>query len=221
MIMRYKVNFKKERLKKNLTQTQLGQMIGVSEKSISKWETGTGVPSYKNMECLCDIFGLSIDKVDTMPPKPPKLRVLQRRLNIFTVALGTIVNIFLIIIYIAFLLRTNEFISDWKFERNVYYFFNQEMYYISAIVVSVLTITALVFNVTKKKPDKKLKTLTLIFLILNFALTILKPNYYRDTYRFVMFINLALISLYICNLVLINKKEKVKVCYRHTNSGKR
>lgn len=218
MIMRYKVDFKKERLKKNLTQTQLGQMIGVSEKSISKWETGTGVPSYKNMECLCDIFGLSIDKVDTMPPK---LRVLQRRLNIFTVALGTIVNIFLLITYIALIIRTNGVMTDWKFERDVYYFLKQEMYYISAIVVSVLTITTLVFNVTKKKPDKKLKTLTLIFLILNFALTILKPNYYRDTYRFVMFINLALISLYICNLVLINKKEKVKVCYRHTNSGKR
>lgn len=162
MIMRYKVDFKKERLKKNLTQTQLGQMIGVSEKSISKWETGTGVPSYKNMECLCDIFGLSIDKVDTMPPK---LRVLQRRLNIFTVALGTIVNIFLLITYIALIIRTNGVMTDCKFERDVYYFLKQEMYYISVIVVSVLTITALVFNVTKKKPDKKLKTLT--FNILN------------------------------------------------------
>lgn len=216
--MRYKVDFKKERLKKNLTQTQLGQMIGVSEKSISKWETGTGVPSYKNMECLCDIFGLSIGKVDTMPSK---LRVLQRRLNVFTSALGTIVNIFLLITYIALIIRTNGVMTDWKFELDHTYLLKQEMYYISAIVVSVLTITTLVFNVTKKKPDKKLKTLTLVFLILNFALTILKPNYYRDTYRFVMFINLALISLYICNLVLINKKEKVKVCYRHTNSGKR
>ena len=216
--MRYKVDFKKERLKKNLTQTQLGQMIGVSEKSISKWETGTGVPSYKNMECLCDIFGLSIDKVDTMPSK---LRVLQRRLNLLTAVLGTIVNIFLIIIYIVFLAEINTAMASWKFERDVYYLLKQEMYYISAIVVSVLTVTALAFNVTKKKPDKKLKTLTLIFLILNFALTILKPNYYRNTYRFVMIFNLVLISLYICNLVLINKKEKVKVCYRHTNSGKR
>lgn len=85
----------------------------------------------------------------------------------------------------------------------------------------ILTITTLIFNVTKKKPDKKLRIFTLIFLILTFALTLLKPNYYRDTYRFAMFTNLVLISLYVCNLVLIIKKEKVKkTCYHHTNSGK-
>jgi len=217
--MRYKVDFKSERLKKNLTQTQLGQMIGVSEKAISKWERGIGVPSYKNMESLCDIFGLSIDKVDTMPSK---LRVLQRKLNIFTAALGTIVNIFLIITFIVFLARANEFIGDWKFENANNYFLNQEIYYVSNIIISVLTIATLILNVTKKKPDKKLRALTLIFLILAFALSVLKPNYYRDTYRLVMITNLILISLYICNLVLINKKEKVKKsCYHHTNSAKR
>lgn len=216
--MRYKVDFKNERLKKNLTQTQLGKMIGVSEKAISKWERGTGVPSYKNMESLCDIFGLSIDKVDTMPSK---LRVLQRKLNVFTVALGTIVNIFLLITFIVFLSRANEFVDDWKFEDANNYFVNQEIYYISSIILSVLTITTLILNVTKKKPDKKLRIFTLIFLILTFALTLLKPNYYRDTYRFAMFTNLVLILLYVCNLVLIIKKEKVnKTCYHHTNSGK-
>ena len=212
--MRYKVDFKNERLKKNLTQTQLGQMIGVSEKAISKWERGAGVPSYKNMESLCDIFGLSIDKVDTMPSK---LRVLQRKLNAFTVTLGTIVNIFLLITFIVFLARTNELIDNCKFEDTNNYFLRQEMYYISSIILSVLTITTPILNVTKKKPDKKLRIFTLIFLIL----TLLKPNYYRDTYRFAMFVNLVLISLYVCNLVLIIKKEKVKkTCYRHTNSGK-
>lgn len=218
--MRYKVDFKNERLKKNLTQTQLGQMIGVSEKAISKWERGAGVPSYKNnMESLCDIFGLSIDKVDTMPSK---LRVLQRKLNVFIVALGTIVNIFFLITFVVFLSRANELMDDWKFEDTNNYFLRQEMYYISSIILSVLTITTLILNVTKKKPDKKLRIFTLIFLILNFALTLLKPNYYRDTYRLAMFVNLVLISLYVCNLVLIIKKEKVKkTCYRHTNSEKR
>lgn len=132
--MRYKVDFKNERLKKNLTQTQLGKMIGVSEKAISKWERGTGVPSYKNMESLCDIFGLSIDKVDTMPSK---LRVLQRKLNIFTVALGTIVNIFLLITFIVFLSRANDFVDDWKFEDTNNYFLKQQIYYAFSIAVSI------------------------------------------------------------------------------------
>lgn len=163
-------------------------------------------------------FGLSIDKVDTMPSK---LRVLQRKLNVFTVALGTIVNIFMLITFIVFLSRANEFVDDWKFEDANNYFVNQEIYYISSIIIGVLTITTLILNVTKKKPDKKLRIFTLIFLILNFAFTLLKPNYYRDTYRFAMFTNLVLILLYVCNLVLIIKKEKVnKTCYHHTNSGK-
>lgn len=217
--MRYKVDFKSERIKKDLTQTQLGQMIGVSEKAISKWERGQGVPSYKNMESLCDIFGLSIDKVDTMPSK---LRILQRKLNIFIAALGTIFNIFSLITFIALLVRADEFIGDLRFENTNNYFLNREIYYVSNIIISVSTIATLILNVTKKKLDRKLKAFTLIFLILAFALSVLKFNYYLKTYRLVMIVNLLLVLLYICNLVLINKKGKVKkTCYHHFNSGKR
>ena len=128
----------------------------------------------------------------------------------------------MIITFIVFLSRANEFIDDCKFEDTNNYFLNQEIYYISSIMVSVLTVTTLILNVTKKKPGRKLRALTLIFLILTFSLTILKPNYYRDTYRLVIIANLLLVSLYICNLILINKKEKVKKsCYHHTNSAKR
>ena len=108
------------------------------------------------------------------------------------------------------------------FENTNNYFLKQQIYYAFSITASALTITTLILNVTKKKPDKKLRALTLIFLILTFSLTVLKPNYYPDTYRLVIIANLLLVSLYICNLILINKKEKVKKsCYHHTNSAKR
>jgi len=41
------------RKNKNLTQEELGGIIGVSHKSISKWENGKGMPDYGYLEKLC------------------------------------------------------------------------------------------------------------------------------------------------------------------------
>lgn len=44
-----------------LKQTDLAKMINYSDKSISKWERGEGLPDLKATKNLCDIFGVSID----------------------------------------------------------------------------------------------------------------------------------------------------------------
>ncbi len=62
--MRYKIDIKKEREKYNLTQAKLASLIGVTEKSVSKWENGRGQPSYENMLKICDVFKLDINKID-------------------------------------------------------------------------------------------------------------------------------------------------------------
>ena len=45
---------------KNLTQTQLAEMIGVSSKAISKWETGKGLPDISLIEPLSTALGVSV-----------------------------------------------------------------------------------------------------------------------------------------------------------------
>ena len=44
-----------------LTQKELGQKIGYSQRAISNWETGITQPNIENLKQLADIFGTSID----------------------------------------------------------------------------------------------------------------------------------------------------------------
>ncbi len=45
---------------KSMTQHQLAEMIGVSDKAISKWETGRGYPDISLIEPLANALGVSI-----------------------------------------------------------------------------------------------------------------------------------------------------------------
>ncbi len=43
----------KKRKEQNLTQEQLAERLGVSNKTVSKWETGKCMPDYSTVEFLC------------------------------------------------------------------------------------------------------------------------------------------------------------------------
>lgn len=43
-----------KRKEKNLTQAQLAEKLGVSNKTVSKWETGKCMPDYSIVKCLCE-----------------------------------------------------------------------------------------------------------------------------------------------------------------------
>ena len=45
---------KKLRQKNNMTQAQLADRLGVSDKTVSKWETGKGYPEEKAVLNLCE-----------------------------------------------------------------------------------------------------------------------------------------------------------------------
>lgn len=51
------------RKEKNMTQQQLGGEIGVSFKTISKWETGKGMPDLASLKPLSDFFGITINEL--------------------------------------------------------------------------------------------------------------------------------------------------------------
>ena len=52
-----------ERKAKKLTQAQLAQKLFVSEKTISKWENGNGVPDAKSLVKLCEVFEITINEL--------------------------------------------------------------------------------------------------------------------------------------------------------------
>ena len=49
-----------KRKEKNLTQEQLAEKLGVSNKTISKWETGKCMPDYSIVKSLCEELGITI-----------------------------------------------------------------------------------------------------------------------------------------------------------------
>ncbi|MCD8107226.1 MAG: helix-turn-helix domain-containing protein [Oscillospiraceae bacterium] len=51
------------RKKSGLTQEQLGERIGVTNKTISRWETGNYMPSIDMLEVLAETFNVSINEL--------------------------------------------------------------------------------------------------------------------------------------------------------------
>ena len=52
-----------KRKEKNLTQEQLAEKLGVSNKTISKWETGKSMPDYGIVKSLCEELGITINEL--------------------------------------------------------------------------------------------------------------------------------------------------------------
>ena len=51
---------KKLREGRNMTQTELAEMIGVSSKTVSKWETANGLPDISLLQPLAQALGISV-----------------------------------------------------------------------------------------------------------------------------------------------------------------
>ena len=51
------------RKQKNLTQMQLAEKLGITDKAISKWERGIAMPDTSIMLELCEILGISVNEL--------------------------------------------------------------------------------------------------------------------------------------------------------------
>lgn len=51
------------RKEKGLTQEQLGEKVGVTNKTVSRWETGNYLPSVEVLLILSELFGVSINEL--------------------------------------------------------------------------------------------------------------------------------------------------------------
>ena len=51
-----------ERKRKNYTQRQLADLLGISDKTISKWERGNGFPEVSLLLPLCDELEITVNE---------------------------------------------------------------------------------------------------------------------------------------------------------------
>ena len=48
---------------KNLTQAQLAEQLGISDKTVSKWECGRSMPDYALIQSLCETLDISVSEL--------------------------------------------------------------------------------------------------------------------------------------------------------------
>lgn len=53
------------RNKKGLTQKELGKLLGVSDKAVSKWETGESMPRTAKLVLITDLFGVTMEQLSS------------------------------------------------------------------------------------------------------------------------------------------------------------
>ncbi len=63
-----------ERRAKGMTQEELAEKLGVSNRSVSRWETGRTMPDYSLLEPLCALLSISINELFSGGRVPPPER---------------------------------------------------------------------------------------------------------------------------------------------------
>ena len=58
---------KQLRIKAGLTQEQLGEELGIGAQSVSKWENAVAMPDITTLPPLAEVFGVSIDDLNSRP----------------------------------------------------------------------------------------------------------------------------------------------------------
>lgn len=51
------------RKERGLTQEQLGEKLGVTNKTVSRWETGTYLPPVEILQLLSELYGITINEI--------------------------------------------------------------------------------------------------------------------------------------------------------------
>ncbi len=51
------------RTERGMTQDEVAEKLGVSDKSVSNWETQTAVPDVETVVKLADLFGVTVDRL--------------------------------------------------------------------------------------------------------------------------------------------------------------
>lgn len=60
------------RMEKGMTQKELAQKVGVTDKAVSKWETGRGMPDISSLDALCNALNVSVNELlsgEVLPPE--------------------------------------------------------------------------------------------------------------------------------------------------------
>jgi len=92
------------RKQKGMTQAELAEQIAYSDKSVSKWERGDGLPDILVMIKLAETFGVTLNDLVSEKAEPikPKTKPFRVRLLIPAISIGLV---YLVVSIVFFILR--------------------------------------------------------------------------------------------------------------------
>ena len=129
----------KLRKEKELTQQELANKLNVTDRAVSKWETGRGLPDLSIIKTLCEELDISINELlsgeklnkkeynekleenieKTIEYTNDKIKSIKNKINITLIVIGTIISIILLDTTQALLFKNSpligirdEFLSD-------------------------------------------------------------------------------------------------------------
>ena len=108
-------NLARLRRENGLTQAELGEKLNYSDKSVSKWERGEGVPDLQVMIALSDLYGVSIDEMtgrkQTASTAPVRAKAADR--TFLMIVTQSVIGLLSIVLFSAFLLFAKEMPKKW------------------------------------------------------------------------------------------------------------
>ena len=136
------------RKEKGLTQEQLAEKLGVTSKSISRWENGNTMPDYSLLKDLCNeldinvnelLSGKKIKRNDYMNKSEENLIKLRKQIDKRKKVLTIISYVFMAIIIVAFILNIvlNRIFPDdrhWNIIRYTFLYSGITLFIVSIVL---------------------------------------------------------------------------------------
>lgn len=113
-----------KRKERGLTQTELGAMLGVSGKAVSKWERGLSKPCEEHLDRLVALLGLPVESTITAEEKKvaPKVTFLSTVRNEFIRILATSVMLAVCVCNLAGTISTDSTVLSLGFSFALFCF---------------------------------------------------------------------------------------------------
>ena len=113
-----------KRKEQGLTQTELGAMLGISGKAVSKWERGLSKPCEEHLERLVALLGLPVESTITAEEKRvvPKATFLSTVRNEFIRILATGVMLAVCVCSLAGMISTDSTVVSLGFSAALFCF---------------------------------------------------------------------------------------------------
>lgn len=112
-----------KRKEKNFTQAQLAEKLGVSNKTVSKWETGVCMPDYSIIEALCHELDTTLSQLIDGADKEPEIQTNDDKRILFLLKRvqeldnqNKLIYSFLLIVMGIALLALSQFLGGTQFK---------------------------------------------------------------------------------------------------------